>query len=151
MNTDLFSPAQIEQYNKDVFLAERLRALGLSNSVANKLENLVPTQVIEGKFSFNIVPSGDADILRGYALNLIKAYAEDTKAAFVEEITPPPPPPTFVPIDPSPTGDDLPRAVSAGWIYVDFGTYWAFYKNTMIKSIPKSESLLNFNNNLQLI
>lgn len=146
MDITLFSPAQLEQYNKDSLLASVMRKLGLSESVALKLENLIPTKVIETQFSFTIVGENDDAILRGYALQSIKNFSDKAKADFVAENTPPIVIP-FAPIDPI---VDLPRATQAGWTWVEDATHWTFTKNTNIRVIPKNESLTNFNNNLEL-
>lgn len=142
INTELFTPAQVEQYKKDLLLAQVIRTLGLSESVALKLENLVPTNAVETQFSFPIIAVGDDAILRGYALTMIKTYSDKAKSDFVAENSPPPIIDSLV---------DLPRAELAGWTYTDGGAFWEFTKGALVVQIQKTDTVVLFNNLLALI
>lgn len=149
MDLSLLTPAQQTQYSKDLLLAERLRALGLSPATATNLENLIPSQALESLFNTTIVTPGDDTILREYALKLIRDYASDLKQFFSEDSMPTPP--TETPIRVPITSADIANAVSKGWVFVSEGNRYSVSRSGVIYSIEKIIDKTEFNNLLKLI
>lgn len=149
MDLSLLTPAQQTQYSKDLLLAERLRALGLSPVTATNLESLIPSQALESLFNTTIVTPGDDTILREYALKLIRDYASDLKQSFLENSMPTPSTetPILVPI----TSADIANAVSKGWVFVSDGNRYSVSRNEEAYSIEKTIDKTEFNNLLKLI
>ena len=149
MDLSLLTPTQQAQYSKDLLLAERLRALGLSHSTATNLENLIPSQALESLFNTTLVTPGDDTILREYALNLIRDYALDLKQSFLEDSIPTPPieTPIRVPI----TSADIANAVSKGWVFLSEGNRYSVSRNEEAYSIEQTIDKTEFNNLLKLI
>jgi hypothetical protein len=148
MDLSLLTTEQQAQYSKDLLLAERLRALGLSPATATNLENLIPSQVLESLFNTTIVTPGDDTILREYAIKLIRDYASDLKQSFLEDSMPTTPPVKVpVPI----TSADISNAVSKGWVFMSDGSNYLVSKNGSTYSIEKTMDKTEFNNFLKLI
>jgi hypothetical protein len=147
MDLSLLTPTQQAQYSKDILLAERLRALGLSFATATNLENLIPAQALESLFNTTLVTPGDDTVLREYALKLIRDYASDLKQSFLEDSMPTPPAKTPVPI----TSVEIANAVSKGWVFVSEGNRYSVSRNEEAYSIEQTIDKTEFNNLLKLI
>lgn len=147
MDLSLLTPAQQTQYSKDLLLAERLRALGLSPATATNLENLIPSQALESLFNTTLVTPGDDTILREYALKLIRDYASDLKQSFLEDSMPTPLAKVPVPI----TSVEIANAVSKGWVFVSEGNRYSVSRNEEAYSIEQTIDKTEFNNLLKLI
>jgi hypothetical protein len=148
MDLSLLTTEQQAQYSKDLLLAERLRALGLSFATATNLENLIPAQALESLFNTTLVTPGDDTVLREYALKLIRDYASDLKQSFLEDSMPTTPPAkTPVPI----TSVEIANAVSKGWVFVSEGNRYSVSRNEEAYSIEQTIDKTEFNNLLKLI
>lgn len=148
MDLSLLTTEQQAQYSKDLLLAERLRALGLSPATATNLENLIPAQALESLFNTTLVTPGDDTVLREYALKLIRDYASDLKQSFLEDSMPTTPPVKVpVPI----TSADISNAVSKGWVFLSEGNRYSVSRNEEAYSIEQTIDKTEFNNLLKLI
>jgi hypothetical protein len=147
MDLSLLTTEQQAQYSKDILLAERLRALGLSPATATNLENLIPSQALESLFNTTLVTPGDDTVLREYALKLIRDYASDLKQSFLEDSMPTPPVKVPVPI----TSVEIANAVSKGWVFLSEGNRYSVSRNEEAYSIEQTIDKTEFNNLLKLI
>jgi hypothetical protein len=147
MDLSLLTTEQQAQYSKDLLLAERLRALGLSPATATNLENLIPAQALESLFNTTLVIPGDDTVLREFALKLIRDYASDLKQSFLEDSMPTPPVKVPIPI----TSVEIANAVSKGWVFLSEGNRYSVSRNGIMYSIEKIIDKTEFNNLLKLI